>query len=313
MLKTARIITFLIIVFSVLLVFSAGVFAESNKVGIVTGNGVNVRKSPDLSADVVTQLNRDAKVKVIEDSSGWYHISYENTTGWMHGDYISIREEVIASGVINASAVNVRAKASLSSDVVTRLDEGIKLEVYERTAEWYRIKLADGSSGWVYKKYLTIRDSGTSRGIIDDASVRVDEVSDEKSPAQTSGDGQKIVEYAKKLLGVKYVYGGSSPKGFDCSGFVSYVFKHFGISLDRTSRGQSQNGTKVDKKNLKVGDLVFFDTNGGLNRVNHVGIYIGNGNFIHASSGSSKRKVVISSLNDGFYRKTYMAARRYIK
>jgi cell wall-associated NlpC family hydrolase len=121
---------------------------------------------------------------------------------------------------------------------------------------------------------------------------------------------QNIITYSKRFLGVKYVWGGSTAKGFDCSGFVKYIFKHFGISLNRTSRSQASQGVKVKKANLKAGDLVFFDTNGGLNRINHVGIYIGNGKFIHSSS--SHKGVVISSLNSGFYSKTYMTARRIL-
>jgi N-acetylmuramoyl-L-alanine amidase len=109
------------------------------------------------------------------------------------------------------------------------------------------------------------------------------------------------------------VYGGSSPSGFDCSGYVQYVFKQFGINLERVAADQAGQGTKVSKANLKPGDVVFFDTNGKNNYINHVGIYIGNGNFIHASSGSSKRKVVISDLSEGFYADAYMTARRFLK
>ena len=119
---------------------------------------------------------------------------------------------------------------------------------------------------------------------------------------------QQIVNHAKKFLGVRYVWGGSSTKGFDCSGFTKHVFKNFGVTLNRVSASQAKQGTYIKKANLLPGDLVFFDTNGGLNKINHVGIYIGNGRFIHSSSSHSG--VVTSSLSDGFYAKTYMTARR---
>jgi cell wall-associated NlpC family hydrolase len=122
---------------------------------------------------------------------------------------------------------------------------------------------------------------------------------------------QDIIDYAKKFLGIKYRWGGTTTKGFDCSGFVKYVYKKFGIDLSRTSSSQAKNGTYVKKENLKVGDLVFFDTNGGKNGINHVGIYTGSGKFIHSSSSHSK--VVISSLSSGFYAKAYMTARRVYK
>lgn len=121
---------------------------------------------------------------------------------------------------------------------------------------------------------------------------------------------QDIIDYARKFLGIKYRWGGTTTKGFDCSGYVKYVYKKFSVALSRTSRGQAKNGTYVKKANLKVGDLVFFDTNGGKNRINHVGIYTGGGKFIHSSSSHSK--VVVSSLNSGFYAKAYMTARRVL-
>lgn len=125
------------------------------------------------------------------------------------------------------------------------------------------------------------------------------------------GLSQTITDYAKKLLGVRYVWGGTTSKGFDCSGFVRYVYKKLGITLNRTSSSQTGNGTYIKKVNLSAGDIVFFDTNGGNNRINHVGIYIGSGKFIHASS--SHHKVVISNINTGFYSRAYMTARRVLK
>jgi cell wall-associated NlpC family hydrolase len=98
----------------------------------------------------------------------------------------------------------------------------------------------------------------------------------------------------KRCLALSTCTAEVATKGFDCSGFVSYVFKKFGITLQRTSAGMGNGGKPVEKSALKPGDLVFFDTNGGLNRINHVGIYIGDGKFIHASSYLG-RKVTISS------------------
>lgn len=127
----------------------------------------------------------------------------------------------------------------------------------------------------------------------------------------TSRQAEDIISYAKRYMGVKYVWGGSTPKGFDCSGFVKYVYKNFGITLNRNSAAQAKNGSYVKKADLKPGDLVFFDTNGGLNRINHVGIYIGNGKMIHSSS--YYKGVVITNISSGFYAKNYMTARRVLK
>jgi cell wall-associated NlpC family hydrolase len=120
---------------------------------------------------------------------------------------------------------------------------------------------------------------------------------------------RKIIQLAKQKLGRKYVWGAVGQRGtFDCSGFTSYVFKKNGINIPRTSINQSKFGKYVSRSNLKKGDLVFFDTSKERKGyVNHVGIYIGNGKFIHASS--AKKKVVITKLSK-FYAKRYKGARR---
>lgn len=126
-----------------------------------------------------------------------------------------------------------------------------------------------------------------------------------------SRSAENIISYARKFMGVKYVWGGSTPKGFDCSGFVKYVYNHFDIALSRNSRAQAKNGSYVKRKDLKPGDLVFFDTDGRNNRINHVGIYIGSGKMIHSSSYYGG--VVITDISSGFYSKSYMTARRVLK
>jgi cell wall-associated NlpC family hydrolase len=289
-----------------LFLFSGLAYAEGNQSGTVTCDVLNVREQPSLDAKILFQLTQGTKTKVLENSGEWYKISYDDRTGWVFGEYLSVRDEAIGIGTINASNVNIRANPDLSAEILTRLNNGDKVSVFGRSGDWYKIGLSDKKKGWVYSKYLHVKDASISRGVVEDASVKAENT-------DASEKVNKIIEYAKKLLGVKYVYGGSSPKGFDCSGFVQYVFKNFGTKLERTAAGQSKHGEEVSKKNLKRGDLVFFDTNGGRNSIEHVGIYIGDGKFIHASSGRSTRKVVISDLTQGFYADTYMKARRYIK
>ena len=117
----------------------------------------------------------------------------------------------------------------------------------------------------------------------------------------------KIVATAKSFLGSRYVYGGSSPSGFDCSGFTSYVYKQHGISVSRSSIGQSTDGTKVSKENLQPGDLLIF-SNTYKSGVSHTGLYLGNGKFIHASTSTTG--VIISDLNSGYYTGKFSYGRR---
>lgn len=121
----------------------------------------------------------------------------------------------------------------------------------------------------------------------------------------TISKGSEVVNYACKFLGKPYVYGAAGPNAFDCSGLTQYVYNRFGIGLSRTTYSQVNQGVKVDRNNLKAGDLVFFNTEGS---ISHVGIYIGNGEFIHAPR--TGKPVMVSSLSDGYYAQKYATARR---
>lgn len=127
------------------------------------------------------------------------------------------------------------------------------------------------------------------------------------STAPASATGQAIIASAQKYMGVPYVWGGATPKGFDCSGFTQYVMKENGIQIPRTAAEQYAAGTPVDKANLKVGDLVFFTTYKP--GASHVGFYMGNGKFIHASSGADQ--VTVSSLDENYYVEHYIGSRSY--
>jgi cell wall-associated NlpC family hydrolase len=130
------------------------------------------------------------------------------------------------------------------------------------------------------------------------------------APNASQTDTQNaIISTAQKYMGVPYVWGGTTTDGFDCSGFTQYVMQQNGISLPRTAAEQFAVGTPVDKENLQTGDLVFFTTYKP--GASHVGIYMGDGNFINASS--SAKKVTITALNGTYYVEHYIGARRYTK
>lgn len=120
-----------------------------------------------------------------------------------------------------------------------------------------------------------------------------------------------VVDYAKEFVGVKYVYGGTSPQGFDCSGFIGYVYKNFGVKLARSAQNMYSNGKNVQRTALKAGDILFFDasTRNRAGAVDHVGIYLGGDTFIHASS--SKGSVRIQKLSQ--YKGLYIGAKRVIQ
>jgi len=149
-------------------------------------------------------------------------------------------------------------------------------------------------------------------GIVDSATlIKLNTVADKKIADRASASRRlvnaKAVAYAKNYLGVPYKWGASSGKAFDCSGYVVYIMKRFNVNLERTASSQFNSGTKVDRDDLQAGDLVFFTTY--KKGPSHVGMYIGDNKFIHASSGVDR--VTINDLNMSYYKKRYLGARRY--
>jgi len=301
--------------------------AEGSKTGVVKGDILNIRKSPSTSATILEQLEKGTNVSIVDSSNGWYKVTYKGITGWVSGEYITVKQASSTSSsksTINANDVNLRKSASTDALVLRTFKKGTSVDVLSSSGNWCKVRTSDGTVGWVFRDFVnaaassaktttTTANKTTSRGT---EAVRQESSNDgkeETTSSSVSSTRQNLIAYAKKFLGVRYVYGGTSPKGFDCSGFVYYTYSNFGIKLERVAADQARQGTKVSKANLLPGDLVFFDTNGGKNYINHVGIYIGDGKFIHASSGSNARKVVISSLNDSFYSNAYMSARRFLK
>ncbi|QXM05738.1 C40 family peptidase [Crassaminicella indica] len=263
------------------------------KKGIVTANALNIRQQPDIASSSIGKLFAGTEVTIIDQKSDWYGIDIDRGKGWVHSDYIKIKPNYKIAK-ITGNHVNVRKAPSYTGEIVGTLNLDNYVQVKDFKDDWFNIILKENREGWVYKDYLTIvlKDVSASRG------------------KDRSSLGMKVATIANAQLGKKYVYGASGPNTFDCSGFTSYVYRKIGIKLPRTSRGQATVGQKVSKSDLRIGDLVFFDTNGSNNgKISHVGIYIGNGKFIHASSG--RKRILITDLNnDSYYKRAYVKARR---
>lgn len=226
------------------------------------------------------------------------------------------------TGYVDAEGLVVREQATTSSKELDCLSRNDKVEIIGETDGWYQIKL-DGKTGYVSSKYIsdtkTVETTSRSGSSIkpenitpmeEQETIQEEKVEENKEENATETTGTEVVEYAKQFLKCKYVSGGMSPTtGFDCSGFTSYVYKNFGISLNRTSGGQIKNGVAVERNNLQLGDIVVFNNNAN-SAIGHVGIYIGGNNFIHAAN--SKEGVIITSLSSSYYNKRYVGARRVI-
>ena len=272
--------------------------------GLIKGKDINLRSKPTKTAKVVGKISNKT-VKILSKSGTWYKISYNGLTGWVSADFVSITTAKTATtkkattneviyGLINKTDVNIRSKPTSSAKIVAKLSKK-KVTILSTSGDWYKISYGK-TTGWVSKKLVTVSGEVSSSSNLKVATLR-----------------NRLILYSRGFLGTRYVYGGSAPGGFDCSGFTSYVYKKFGIKIERTASAQAKQGKYVAKSNLRPGDLVFFKTDSSAKPVTHAGIYIGNGKFIHASSGKSKKKVTISSLSESFYSKTYVTGRTFMK
>ncbi|NLY44360.1 MAG: C40 family peptidase [Clostridiaceae bacterium] len=210
---------------------------------------------------------------------------------------ISASAEEIGYGVVTASCLNVRAKPDINAEIWDQVKYGQTLKIYEVQGKWLLVGYGESYSGWVHGDYVSVRKENVSR-----SGGQVDREAEEPI-------GTKIANFSKKFLGVPYRYGGTTTKGFDCSGFAQYVYKQFGITINRVANDQKKNGTYVERKNLMPGDLVCFG-NPSSGYVDHVGIYVGDNQFIHASSTGSCVK--LSSLSEEYYSRKYVTARRIV-
>ena len=265
---------------------SAAESEQAVAVGATTGSSLRLREEPSTSASIVTTLNKGVAVAILDDSTdGWYKISYNGKSGFVSADYMIVDKDNVFTtyGRTNGDGVNVRSSASTDSEVLATVSKGTIVTVNGFEDGWYDVTCEYGTEGYIRSDFLDLTSSSTS--------------------------SSAIAETAMQHLGTRYVWGGASAGGFDCSGYTMYIYGQYGYSLPHTATGQWQSGigTKVYSiSELQPGDLVFFNDpsrNAG-KACSHAGIYIGNGQHIHASS--SKSGVVISDLTSGYYNKYFI-------
>lgn len=281
--------------------------------GRITNGPLNIRSTPSTSGSKCGKLYAGQEVEILESLDGWYRIAQ----GYVSADYVTILTSGAPAAValsaepapaaeasaeaaapaeqtsvddavyarVNVSSLNVRSAPSTGAEKCGKLYAGKVVEVLETLDGWYRF---DG--GYISADYVTLVDA---------------------SALATSSIADQAVELALSYLGSPYVYGGSSPKGFDCSGFTSYIYKQFGITLNRSAANQLDNGTPVAMSELLPGDLVLFKKAGtGSKRASHVGIYIGNHQFVHASTYGVG--VIVNDLSDAYYTTGFVGGRRVV-
>ena len=307
-----------------------------------------IRILPLINSNVLENISSGATVTIITSTNKWTFVETDTISGWILNSALEENTtstsdnqttgntdngntnntsssenndttnqssdtmyDTAVTKYINGSSVYIRNEPSTDASIVISLIRNTDVTVTGENGDWYKVKYGD-FEGYIFKELLSDEQTEqTNRHMPLAETTNLQENIEQTSNSNESSLGQEIVEYAKQYLGYPYVYGGAGSSSFDCSGFTMYVYKNFGYSLSHSARAQSKMGTYVEKENLQPGDLVFFLDYETMDDIGHCGIYIGDGNFIHASSGTGYC-VKISTLLSGSYDRRYATARRLI-
>jgi len=257
------------------------------------GDVLRLRADANTGSEILKNLTDGVQVEILETlENGWYQVAYEDVKGYVSGEYLRLEGEAAAQAEeprtyvqVVDGPLNVRSGPGTDYDKAGSLATGRIVEFQSLEDGWYRI-----DAGYISADYVKEVDASQ----VDASALK----------------GQEIANYALQFVGCRYVHGGTSPKGFDCSGLTTYVYKQFGYTLNRTCSGQLKNGRAVSMSELQPGDLVIFKKGNTSSAATHVGLYIGNNQFVHAST--PKVGVIVSSLSSAYYTTGFVGGRRIV-
>jgi uncharacterized protein YgiM (DUF1202 family) len=258
-------------------------------IGIASVDGnLNVRSGPSTDDSIVGKMTNHAACEIIGTDGEWTQIESGEVSGYISSAYLITgaearqiaREEVRTVATVETQTLRVREEASTDSEILSLVGQGEDLTVIGEENGWYKVEV-DNEEGYISGDYVTLSEKLTTAMTL--TQLRYGEgVSDVRVA---------LVDFALQYVGGRYVWGGTSlTNGVDCSGFTMKVYEQFGIYLPHSSSGQAGYGTKISASEAKPGDLFFYGRS-GVNGIGHVGIYIGNGQIVHASSSRDGIKI----------------------
>ena len=273
--------------------------------GYINGDYVRFRTGPSTSDSIIDTYNKGKELTITGTSGGWTAVTIDGKAGYVYSQYVTTTNPNAGGstgnensgagtttekdGYIKGNNVRFRSAASMSASILGEYNYGTALKITGVSGDWTAVTI-NGQAGYVYSQYVAEGTIAVSGG------------------GNSSDLGNQIAQYALQYVGYPYVWGGTTPAGFDCSGFVQYVYKQFGYTLNRIACDQALNGVAVDINALQPGDVLCFYS--GSNYIGHVGIYIGGGQFIHASTNTYSVK--IDNLNSGYYSRVYVYGRHIL-
>ncbi len=247
----------------------------------VKADALYLRESP--GGEIITTLPQNTMVAVLNNSSSWYKVVANGKEGYVSSEYLtgSLTTDFSlgSAKIVCDTTVNFRSQPNTSSSVLASLRNGTVVSVTGVQGGWFKVTY-NGQKGYVHPDYLSFSNVQGSGSTGSSGSSSITPPSNSVSYNGSSEKRAAVLEYAAQFLGTPYVYGGSTPSGFDCSGFTSYVFKNTVGSIPRVAQAQFDATTRVSMDELLPGDLVFFGSSAS--SISHVGIYVGNNQFIHS-------------------------------
>lgn len=290
-------------------------------------NYVNVRNAPDTNSEVIGKMYNGSVAQILStagENNEWLQVVSGSVEGYIKAEYfiygdaaVSVIDDYITRyAVVQADRLNVRREPDISAERIGYIDNGERVKLIEWGDEWSKVSYAQDQTGYVASEYVTIAEEyiyaksiaeeqaelAALQALQERAQVSEEAIPERAvvstPPPQTNFDTVSefraaVVDYAMEYLGNRYVHGGQSlESGTDCSGFTCYIYKTFGYSLSRTPQGQyTSAGRGIDMSQIQPGDVICYSSNGST--CTHVGLYIGNGQIIHAAN--SKKGVIISN------------------
>ena len=304
---------------------------KTMELGNVINSETQAYLLPNFTSTKVLKLAKDKEVKVNTTMANWAKIEADGVDAWVPKVFLMKEVEDTkpeqteeqpeettetqpeettttlnkAAYISSNASANLRSGPSTSTTSLGKLPKNTKITIIAEEGDWYKVSY-DGKEGYISKTLVTEGEppaSATSSRSQEEPRTNATATSSTTS----SVSGSNVVQVAENYYGSRYVSGGSSPSGFDCSGFTQYVYGKCGKTISRTSYTQASEGTAVSKSELQPGDLLLFHYYGS-SSIGHVGIYVGDGKFIHAAN--SNRGVVYDSITSGYYADNYAGARR---